>query len=201
MPHLSTHFSHVIALSLCPFSPPPAALSPQARLEALRRDIEATYGHCPDDDEEGGSNYASEDDAYPPAAAAQVASGHHASSSSSGGSSGIGIGIGVGVGIGSSSSIDGGPPGSARAAPLPAPLQAPLQVPAPATSVQGGPPDPAELARLQEEKRSLHAYLKTYEREFQRTHGRQVMHNEDILPVAEEYRRYKDLKVRTPVQV
>jgi len=50
------------------------------------------------------------------------------------------------------------------------------------------------LAGLLQEKKNLHAYLKVYERDFNRTHGRPVMKNEDILPVANEYQRYKELK-------
>ena len=56
------------------------------------------------------------------------------------------------------------------------------------------PREQPSLAQLQEETRALHAHLKAYERDFQRVHGRQVMHQEDILPVSAEYRRYKDLK-------
>lgn len=77
------------------------------------------------------------------------------------------------------------------------------------------------LDELQLEKKHLHEYLKVYERcvanlfsflyklksvfiimffycylysDFNRTHGRPVMKNEDILPVAAEYQRYKELK-------
>jgi hypothetical protein len=50
------------------------------------------------------------------------------------------------------------------------------------------------LEQLLQEKKNLHAYLKVYERDFNRTHGRPVMKNEDILPVANEYQRYKELK-------
>lgn len=50
------------------------------------------------------------------------------------------------------------------------------------------------IAELQEEKKALHAHLKAFEREFQKIHGRQVMHQDDILPVSLQYRRYKDLK-------
>jgi hypothetical protein len=51
-----------------------------------------------------------------------------------------------------------------------------------------------KLELLLEEKRTLHAYLKTYERDFNRIHGRAVMKHEDIQPVADEYQRYKELK-------
>merc|ERR1711871_1207729 len=50
------------------------------------------------------------------------------------------------------------------------------------------------LEALQEERRKLHAYLKTYERDFNKTHGRPVMRHEDIEPVAHEYERYKNVK-------
>ena len=48
--------------------------------------------------------------------------------------------------------------------------------------------------QLLEEKKNLHAYLKTYERNFQVEHQRPVTKQEDIAPVSGEYRRYKDLK-------
>jgi hypothetical protein len=41
------------------------------------------------------------------------------------------------------------------------------------------------------EKTNLHAFLKVYERDFNRQHGRPVMKQEDIQPVAHEYQRYK----------
>jgi len=44
------------------------------------------------------------------------------------------------------------------------------------------------------EKRNLHAYLKVYERDFSRMHGRPVTKHADIQPVAHEYQRYKELK-------
>ena len=48
-----------------------------------------------------------------------------------------------------------------------------------------------ELEALQMEKRNLHAYLKVYERDFSRLHGRPVTKHADIQPVAHEYQRYK----------
>ena len=48
--------------------------------------------------------------------------------------------------------------------------------------------------QLNEEKRALHAKLKAYEKEFQAQHNRQVTKQEDIAPVSEEYRRYKEVK-------
>ena len=48
--------------------------------------------------------------------------------------------------------------------------------------------------RLQEEKKNLHSYLKAYEKNFQSANQRPVTKQEDIAPVAEEYRRYKSLK-------
>lgn len=53
---------------------------------------------------------------------------------------------------------------------------------------------PGSMEALQEEKRNLHAYLKVYERDFNKLHGRPVMKHEDIQPVAHEYQRYKELK-------
>lgn len=58
------------------------------------------------------------------------------------------------------------------------------------TIVEGG----KTLEEILQEKRNLHAYLKTYEKEFNRTNGRHVMHPDDIKPVAAEYQRYKELK-------
>lgn len=52
----------------------------------------------------------------------------------------------------------------------------------------------SELEALQVEKRNLHAYLKVYERDFSRMHGRPVTKHADIQPVAHEYQRYKELK-------
>jgi len=49
-------------------------------------------------------------------------------------------------------------------------------------------------AQLHEEKRALHAQLKAYEKDFQAQHNRQVTRQDDIAPVAEEYRRYKEVK-------
>ena len=51
------------------------------------------------------------------------------------------------------------------------------------------------LEALQMEKRNLHAYLKVYERDFSKLHGRPVMRQEDIQPVTHEYQRYKELKI------
>eukprot|EP00595_Chromulina_sp_UTEXLB2642_P002659 CAMPEP_0196763804 /NCGR_PEP_ID=MMETSP1095-20130614/4815_1 /TAXON_ID=96789 ORGANISM="Chromulina nebulosa, Strain UTEXLB2642" /NCGR_SAMPLE_ID=MMETSP1095 /ASSEMBLY_ACC=CAM_ASM_000446 /LENGTH=485 /DNA_ID=CAMNT_0042117839 /DNA_START=762 /DNA_END=2219 /DNA_ORIENTATION=- len=52
-----------------------------------------------------------------------------------------------------------------------------------------------QLLQLSEEKKNLHAYLKSYESDFNKSHGRPVMNEEDIKPVAHEYQRYKELKV------
>ena len=47
---------------------------------------------------------------------------------------------------------------------------------------------------LLQEKKDLHAFLKSYERDFNSRNGRPVMRHDDIQPVAREYARYKDLK-------
>lgn len=47
---------------------------------------------------------------------------------------------------------------------------------------------------LQEEKRALHLFLKSYEKEFTKANGRPVIKHEDILPVSVQYQRYKELK-------
>jgi len=57
-----------------------------------------------------------------------------------------------------------------------------------------GSGEATELEKLQLEKKNLHAYLKAYEIDFNSRHGRPVMQHEDILPVANEYSRYKSLK-------
>lgn len=156
----------------------------KAKLEALRRDIETTYGYCPSEDEAedgGGSAYTSEDDAYP-------APGEGGSGGGSSGASSVDAAhtahAALAPGLSTSSASQASSSRSTSASPA---------GPRPTSPVTLLPP-PVDLAQLQEEKRSLHSYLKNYEREFQRTHGRQVMHNDDILPVANEYRRYKDLK-------
>ena len=50
------------------------------------------------------------------------------------------------------------------------------------------------LAQLGEEKKKLHAFLKSYEKAFQRDHNRQVTRQDDIAPVSLEYARYKQVK-------
>lgn len=60
--------------------------------------------------------------------------------------------------------------------------------------------NPLDVESLQKEKRDLHAYLKGYERDFTRTHGRPVMKHEDIALVATEYERYKELKQMLPIK-
>ena len=47
---------------------------------------------------------------------------------------------------------------------------------------------------LRQEKGQLHQTLRSYERNFFQTHGRQVSSFEDIRPVAAQYRRYKEIK-------
>jgi hypothetical protein len=47
---------------------------------------------------------------------------------------------------------------------------------------------------LQDEKKQLHLYLKSYEKEFTKANGRPVIKHEDILPVSVQYQRYKELK-------
>lgn len=69
----------------------------------------------------------------------------------------------------------------------------------PASSVPESAPSDEELAgmsttQLMEEKKNLHAYLKTYERNFQTEHKRPVTKQDDIAPVSSEYHRYKTLK-------
>jgi hypothetical protein len=53
---------------------------------------------------------------------------------------------------------------------------------------------PESLNMLQEEKKQLHLYLKSYEKEFTKANGRPVIKHEDILPVSVQYQRYKELK-------
>ena len=51
-----------------------------------------------------------------------------------------------------------------------------------------------ELEALKMEKNNLHQMLRSYEKEFYKTHNRQVNSYTDIQPVASQYRRYKDIK-------
>jgi hypothetical protein len=50
------------------------------------------------------------------------------------------------------------------------------------------------LSQLNTEKKNLHQYLKTFEKQFLKEHGRPVTKQEDIAPVSTEYRLYKQLK-------
>lgn len=49
-------------------------------------------------------------------------------------------------------------------------------------------------ADLLAEKKQLHTTLRAFERSFKQAHGRKVATAGDILPVDEEYRRYKKVK-------
>lgn len=51
-----------------------------------------------------------------------------------------------------------------------------------------------DLASLKAEKTQLHQMLRSYERDFFREHRRQVSSFADIRPVANQYRRYKEIK-------
>jgi hypothetical protein len=51
-----------------------------------------------------------------------------------------------------------------------------------------------DLASLKEEKTQLHQMLRSYEKEFFQEHHRQVSSFSDIRPVANQYRRYKEIK-------
>jgi hypothetical protein len=178
----------------------------KARLEVLRRDVEACYGYFPaeaegeDGAQPGEGLYTSEDEGaamtISSAAAATLAAGEFAPSVGPGQArtgpaqllpapgffSAANVG---GVGISSVGTASSG---------VAFPVAVPAAPPIDAAGGLGVPGQNHSLARLQEEKRALHAHLKAYEHEFQITHGRQVMHQEDILPVSSEYRRYKELK-------
>ncbi len=52
----------------------------------------------------------------------------------------------------------------------------------------------ADLQALKAEKQSLHSMLRQYEKDFFREHRRQVSSFTDIRPVANQYRRYKEIK-------
>lgn len=60
------------------------------------------------------------------------------------------------------------------------------------------PPDNSmvsqDLASLKAEKATLHQMLRSYEKDFYRQHKRQVSSFADIRPVAQQYRRYKEIK-------
>lgn len=55
---------------------------------------------------------------------------------------------------------------------------------------------PSEVDLLLLEKKRLHAYLRQFERAFQKEHGRRVHTAGDILPVDVEYKRYKRVKAQ-----
>lgn len=63
-----------------------------------------------------------------------------------------------------------------------------------------GPPNPTsgalsqDLAALKAEKGRLHQMLRSYEKDFYKEHKRQVSSFADIRPVANQYRRYKEIK-------
>lgn len=68
------------------------------------------------------------------------------------------------------------------------------------TRSPAGPPNPAagplsqDLAALKAEKGRLHQMLRSYEKDFYKEHKRQVSSFADIRPVANQYRRYKEIK-------
>mmetsp|Transcript_19160 Transcript_19160/g.41779 ORF Transcript_19160/g.41779 Transcript_19160/m.41779 type:complete len:932 (+) Transcript_19160:1077-3872(+) len=51
-----------------------------------------------------------------------------------------------------------------------------------------------DLASLKQEKATLHQMLRSYEKDFFKQHKRQVSSFADIRPVANQYRRYKEIK-------
>ena len=76
------------------------------------------------------------------------------------------------------------------------PSAAEASAPVPEATLSASSPSDEEMAkmstsRLLEEKKNLHAYLKAFEKNFQKSNQRPVTKQEDIAPVAEEYRRYK----------
>jgi len=64
--------------------------------------------------------------------------------------------------------------------------------PAAASSTAG--PLSQDLAALKTEKGRLHQMLRSYEKDFYKEHKRQVSSFADIRPVANQYRRYKEIK-------
>mmetsp|Transcript_30792 Transcript_30792/g.45157 ORF Transcript_30792/g.45157 Transcript_30792/m.45157 type:complete len:359 (-) Transcript_30792:86-1162(-) len=85
----------------------------------------------------------------------------------------INTGVGVGVGSGSVGSMSGN--------------TSPNTLSSYGSNVQ-------DMAALRQEKGHLHQMLRTYEKDFYQAHGRQVSSYEDIRPVAQQYRRYKEIK-------
>ena len=183
----------------------------KARLEALRRDVEAFYGYFPaeaegDDGAQPGEGlYTSEDEGAAmtissstaaAAAVATLAAGEFVPSVGAGQARTGAAQLLPAPGFFSAANVGGvgitsvGTTSSGVAFPIAVPAAPPIE----AVGGLGVPGQNRSLAQLQEEKRALHAHLKAYEHEFQITHGRQVMHQEDILPVSSEYRRYKELK-------
>mmetsp|Transcript_20548 Transcript_20548/g.31393 ORF Transcript_20548/g.31393 Transcript_20548/m.31393 type:complete len:1253 (+) Transcript_20548:246-4004(+) len=89
----------------------------------------------------------------------------------------INTGVGVGVGVGGSSGSVGSMSGNTS----------PNTISSYGSNVQ-------DMAALRQEKGHLHQMLRTYEKDFYQAHGRQVSSYEDIRPVAQQYRRYKEIK-------
>ena len=52
----------------------------------------------------------------------------------------------------------------------------------------------ASIKALQRQKRALQLQLRSYEDTFFKEHGRKVKYQRDIMPVAEDYQRYKEIK-------
>lgn len=69
----------------------------------------------------------------------------------------------------------------------------PIEATPSATSTPSGAP-PTDLAALKAEKGTLHHMLRSYEKDFFRMHNRQVSSFADIRPVANQYKRYKEIK-------
>ena len=64
---------------------------------------------------------------------------------------------------------------------------------------QPAKPDPKVILRQQvdefkKERAALRIKLDAYQRDFQQLHNRKIKYRQDIKPVQDEFKRYKDLK-------
>eukprot|EP00600_Ochromonadales_sp_CCMP1393_P007004 CAMPEP_0174958510 /NCGR_PEP_ID=MMETSP0004_2-20121128/2664_1 /TAXON_ID=420556 /ORGANISM="Ochromonas sp., Strain CCMP1393" /LENGTH=952 /DNA_ID=CAMNT_0016206731 /DNA_START=63 /DNA_END=2920 /DNA_ORIENTATION=+ len=155
----------------------------KAKLDEQRLMIEASHGPLPADLQDGDGGGGS------------GGGGGSVGGSISGNSSVASVGVQAGTGAAAAAGMKqhhpngaGAPAGSASGDGKTAGFMFNVNNEAPVINVE------SELEAIMVEKRNLHAYLKVYERDFSRMHGRPVTKHADIQPVAHEYQRYKELK-------
>ena len=52
-----------------------------------------------------------------------------------------------------------------------------------------------KLNDIKNERKSLRTQLDKFQRDFEETHKRKIKYTKDIVPVQNEFKRYKDLKI------